>query len=663
MGVMIWSVWPSFSGTGYLVAWDAGGHLLKAYYFAHHLLPLGHLSGWFPVWHGGFDLFQFYPPLLYYLLGPMTLLMEPELALRLFTAVLWISLAPATYYFLRSFRVQPTLAAIGTSFFLALNASFGLGLGALYGVGLLPNGLGFVLAILALGRLKRDLNWSGRSPKQFVLTGLVFALLVLSHTFSAYWWLAASLILLVSELFIRKGEGRALLKRYAFIVGIGLLLSAFWWLPLIVNLSQMGPTGDIQQSPRGEIFKQLILAKDSGGALTIILAVVGLGYLAVRKSYAILGFIVGLAIFSLLLSLNTINQYLPFSSVVSSSQHIRFEAFFDWLVIVTGVFGVVAVWQLLKKIPLPFVPTTALVGLAVLVFSLVTFPRLEHNRGFVAVADNQATDGLPKLADFLNANLRPGEFILTEFNWSSRFDFGSPHFVNQRLPFLSYKTWDLDGNFPEGTVAAQKPVLIASVLDNTRYLATQQEYLKSRGIRYIVTTQASSRANLSGEPWLRLVWSPAPDGDIRAGLHENVYGVFELTSYDNAFGLPPAAAEQLSNVSFEDPGKYTLTFRQLVTLPASTSTALSYHPWLKANADGNKIATSADSESRLQLAGDARDVKRLTITYEPGLVSRLAKVVSVLAVLMIALFLARPALGQRLLTRAKRARRPERRRR
>src|SRR5438105_13040965 len=106
LGVMLAAVWPSLNNTGYLAAWDAGGHLLKAYYFAHHLLLHGHPSGWFPLWPGGFDLFPFYPPLLYYILGPITLLLPAELALRLVTAGLWLGLVPVTYYFLRSFNVN-----------------------------------------------------------------------------------------------------------------------------------------------------------------------------------------------------------------------------------------------------------------------------------------------------------------------------------------------------------------------------------------------------------------------------------------------------------------------------------------------------------------------------------------------------------------------------
>ena len=81
IGVMASVVWPSITAPGYLSAWDAGGHLLKARFFAEELLPHGHLSGWFPTWHGGFDLFQFYPPLLYYVLGPLAAVLNPETAL------------------------------------------------------------------------------------------------------------------------------------------------------------------------------------------------------------------------------------------------------------------------------------------------------------------------------------------------------------------------------------------------------------------------------------------------------------------------------------------------------------------------------------------------------------------------------------------------------
>ncbi len=431
VGVMIATVLPSINTDGTLAAWDAGGHLLKAHYFATHLLPLGHLTGWFPIWHGGFDLFQFYPPLLYYLLGPLSVLMNPELALRLVTASLWIGLVPVTYYFLRSFSLNRLIAAIGTGFLLALNASFGIGLGALYGVGLLPNGLGFILAIWALGRLKRDLSEPDRGVSQVVLTGLAVGLLFLAHTFSAYWWVAASLFLVASEVIGRRERLAPVLKRYGLILGIGLLISAYWWIPLILSLGSMGATGAIQQSPRSVILQGLLFSQDSGGWAMALLSLGGLTYLAARRNWRTFGFFAGVGIFSLLLSLDTVNGFLPFGSVVGSSQFIRFHAFFAWLMMVWAVFGLAGLWRLYRRIKQP--DWAALSALAVtvgLLFMLVILPTLDEKRGFVRIIDNEPSQELPGVAKFLDQNLQPGDFILSEFNWISRYFYGTPHFVN-----------------------------------------------------------------------------------------------------------------------------------------------------------------------------------------------------------------------------------------
>src|SRR5262252_1029451 len=127
LAAMLAVVLPSFLAPGTLAAWDGGGHLLKAVYLARHLLPLGRLTGWFPIWHGGFDLFQCYPPLLYYGLAPLTLLLNPELALRVVTALLWLGLVPVIYYFLRSFELDPLPAAEGAVLVPTLNHSLGVG--------------------------------------------------------------------------------------------------------------------------------------------------------------------------------------------------------------------------------------------------------------------------------------------------------------------------------------------------------------------------------------------------------------------------------------------------------------------------------------------------------------------------------------------------------
>lgn len=649
LAIMVWTVAPSLNSVGYLTAWDAGGHLLKAHYFAHHLLTNFTLSGWFPLWHGGFDIFQFYPPLLYYLLGPLTWVFEPEFALRLMTATLWLSLVPVTYYFLRSWHLNRILAALGTSSLLALNASFGLGLGALYGVGLLPNGLGCVMAIFALGRLKRDLTWADRGTRQFTLTGLTVAFLILSHTFSAYWWFLASILLLASESFGSRQLWRRNLKRYGMIIALAAALSAYWWVPLILGINYMGTTGAVQQSPRTDIFNDLLTAEDSGGLVVAMLAAGGVAYLFLCRSRRTLGFFLSLMAVSLLLSLNTINYLLPFSSVISSSQFIRFQAFFAWLLMALSVFGVAGAWHLIMRIRLPYVAPALFGGLLTVYFVMVIVPTLREKSEFINVVDNAATDELPAVEKYLSANLRPGETILSEFDWDSRNYFGSPHFVNQRLPLLNNAIWDLDGNFPEGTRGSERPVRIASSLDAPA-LETELEYLKSRGIRYVISTNIRTRASLAEVSWLR----PAMQG--------KVLSIYEIVGFDRPFGLPATIAARLKTVSFRDPDKYQVQFASPVALPAGTSVALSAHPWLTFEANGQQIQGAAGSDRRLMLTQPLENVTDLTISYQPSLTARISGYVSSVARVLVVIQLVRPSLLPAMFRRLTQRRRPQKRR-
>lgn len=632
LGVMASVVWPSLSAPGYLSAWDAGGHLLKARFFAEQLLPHGHLSGWFPTWHGGFDLFQFYPPLLYYVLGPLSTILNPETALRVVIAGLWLGLVPVTYYFIRSFDVNRVTAAVGCVLLLALNASFGIGLGALYGVGLLPNGLGAIMAIWTLGRLKRDLSQPGRSPRQLLLTGFLFGGLVLSHTFSAYWFGVASLILLGSETVGRRREVAWVVKRYLTMLGVGLLVSAYWWVPLVLGIGQMGPTGAVQGSSTGDILSGLLLAKDSGGWAVALLAAGGLAYLLALKRYRTLAFFGTALTVTLLLSINAINGLLPFGSVVGSSQFIRFHAFAAWLVMVLAIFGLAGIWQWVRQLRYPDLALGTAAAGVLLLFLLVIWPTLQIKRGFINVVDNNATQELPAVADYLAQNQRPGEFILSEFNWESRFYFGSPHFVNQRLPAEVPGLWDLDGNFPEGTLGAAKPVLLASTLGQTSYLSTQEEYLRDRGVRYIVTTNPATQSRLTALPWLRQTYSG------------RVLSVFELRDFQQGFGLPIAAGARLESADFISPNHYTLRFRDPVTLPAATSLALSEHPWLRVTADERPIPTSADPDHQLRLDDALQDIRTIEISYDPPAGAKLPGAVSLLTVLTVVGGLVRPDL-------------------
>ncbi|HEY8108849.1 MAG TPA: DUF6541 family protein [Patescibacteria group bacterium] len=624
--IMVSTVWPSLDGNGYLAAWDAGGHLLKAEYFAKELLAHGQLDGWFPTWHGGFGLFQYYPPLLYYLLGPLTYVFHPEFALRLFTAALWVGLLPATYYLLRSFSLERLPAALGSGLLLSLNASFGIGLGALYGVGLLPNGLGFVLAIWTLGRLKRDL-FDLRGTSDLVVTGLVFGLLVLAHTFSTYWFLLASVVLVVCAAWGRRWKDVVpVLKRYGLVLGLGLVLSAYWWIPLLGSFDGMGETGAIQQLPAGEILRGLLLSQDSGGWPLSVLAVGGLAYLWFRRRFRELGFFLGTGALTLLLSINAINGLLPFGGVVGSSQFIRFHAFFALLMMVLAAFGVAGALALLARLPRRYRPVgiAASLSAVVLLANFFVLPTLREKAGFIRVVDNQPTAELQELAGQLERRIGPGEFVLSEFNWESRYFVGSPHFANQRLPRELPGVWDLDGNFPEGTKGSARPVLIASTLGNGPYLGSQEEYLRRRGIKYVISTFPLTRGALDAQEWLRPAWKG------------RIFSLYEVRGFDRPFGLPPDAGTALTSAEFAR-GTYRLKFDRPVTIGRDTALAVSYHPWLVVRSGKEEVRTG-DSNDQLTLT-EPVVAKELTVSYEPPGWVRGSWTVSVLGLIGLAVLL------------------------
>lgn len=623
MGVMLATVWHTLGPQGVLSAWDAAGHLLKAEYWAGQLLPLGRSSGWFPIWHGGFDLFQFYPPLLYYLLGPLSLVFDGELALRAFMCGLWLALVPANYYFLRGLGLERGVAALGASLVLSLNASLGVGLGALYGVGLLPNGLGIVVATLFLGRLVRVLatDPDERTPRSLVAAGLLLAVLILSHTFSTYWCLLAASVLVLSH----STEGRQQLLRnardYALVLAVALAVSAFWWLPLLVMLDHMGPPGRVVEDGPLEILARLLFARESGGWPASLLAVAGLLSLAWRRDFARGAALALVFVVTLLLCVNAINSWLPFASVVSSSQRIRFEAFAAWLLMVFGALGIDGLWRVVRSLPLqPRLPALLLTLVALVWGALVVWPTVRANSRYVDVRGGQPLAEISALNQFLGDRLRTGEFVLTEFSWDAVPTFGSPHILNQRLPRELPGFWDLDGNFPEGTAGATQPVLIASALPRIPFLRSQQEYLRGRGVRYVITTVPGTRQALREEAWLTRVWG-SPN-----------LTVFELSGA-RRFGLPAELAEQVEALSYEPPGVYEVRFARPVEAPSSFVVGLSYHPWLVAESDRSSLSLTNEN-GQLHLTSGPQPIQSLTIRYRPTWISGVAGAFSLLALLL-----------------------------
>lgn len=606
-GIAVWIVWPSLTRPGVLASWDAGGHLLKAQVLARQG------PGWFPNWHGGFDLLLSYPPLLYWLMAPLTWIFPPEGVLRLTAAGLWLALPASGWYFLRSFGVNRVAAAAAAFLWLVFDARFGAGLGALYEVGLLPNGLGVVLMGFALGRLQRDLAATRPSTPRLAATAGVWGALVLAHTFSAYFAGLAGALLLALHVVRRRALLAESIRRCAIVWGGMLALSAWWWLPMVGTIGNMGPPETFDPKPPLSTAMDLLGGGRHGGPSITILALLGVAWLSVRRRRPHLAFLGGGLLLALAVTLNLINEWLPFSRVVASSQSIRFQTFVVWFLFGLAGHGLVAIWWLTTRVRPPALSAAGLGLAALLLVGFVFLPVLESKRKLVRVARNETTAAVPHLGKWLRDTLRPGEFILSEHSWDSKEEVGSPHLVNQRIWAHAPGVWDLGGNFPEGTAGAAEAVRIAKALGNPGAVASRRGYLESRGVRFLVSTCEKSRRTLEAEPAVRKAWS-------RANLT-----VFELAEFHTPMGLNAP----IRSVTYRS-GHYRIEFERRLKFPAGTTLALSYHPWMQAWTGKTKVATRPDEQHRLALAADAEG-DELTLAYRPPIGTAVATSLSILA--------------------------------
>ncbi|MCB4756388.1 MAG: hypothetical protein LHV69_05035 [Elusimicrobia bacterium] len=631
---MIYTTWPNLVNDGYLFARDAGGHLLRAQYWAHYLLPKGTAWGWFPLWYGGFNLYHVYPVLTYYLLGLLTLILPALPALKFTMAFLWLALVPTAYYFLRGFRLRPTHAALGTFLIPLLNGELSVGTTALYQEGFLPNATGFIFSIIALRRLKEDLAGDRRALSALLVTGICVAFTILSHPFCAYWWIWASLLLLITEIIGGHQAWATLLKRYLLVLSLGLLLSAYWWIAFLLNLDEMKRTDPFALT---DIAGKLISMEHNGGWKIVLLAAFGIIYLFVKKEWKTLGFLGGAAVLSFLLSTGVINPFLPMGEMIQTSQRLRFEAYYYFFIITLAAFSIPLAWTLAGFFPWPTLIKALRLSFSIFLFSMILTVR-DNVRGFIHPISNPATRQIEPLRQYLLDHLQPGDFILTEDNWAAIPSLGTPHFLHHNLPQGTDRLWDLSGGLPEGTRGCVRPSDISYHLDKTGWIGNEEDYLRHRGVRYVVTSTGLSRRTLLKEHWLRLTWpDPRLTGEWSPGA--DFLALFELKNFNTRFGLPPEASALIKDLTYQAPGQYLIQFEKPVTLEAKTSLTLNYHPWLQVKANGKEISKSHNANFQMVLPEKAENIVTLEIRYVPPFPVQAANKLSALGWILGVLYL------------------------
>lgn len=224
---------------------DTCSHYKTADYLVNYLLPQGKVIGWFPGNYGGFPVFIYYFPPLYLLSALLSIFMPLTISFKLVTLLGPVLLPICSYWMIRLMGWRfpaPIFAAVGSLLFL-FNSSNSMWGGNIYSTlaGEFSYAAGFSLTFLFFGLLS-DLIWKikkqGRGEladeflvKETIITSLVFCLVGLCHGFTLLVCVFASLFFLFAyKNFLTKAA------YVAFILGLGGLLFAWWFIPLFLNL-------------------------------------------------------------------------------------------------------------------------------------------------------------------------------------------------------------------------------------------------------------------------------------------------------------------------------------------------------------------------------------------------------------------------------------------
>jgi hypothetical protein len=255
---------------------DTGSHVALAAFMRTNLLPHFHLTGWDPGWYDGFPLFTFYFPFPDLLAALGSFVIPGNIAFKFVTILGSVTLPVAAWAFGRLAgleRPRPALLAAATLPFL-FDQTY-----EIYGGNLLSTmageyaySLGLSVALLFLGVVLYGLRtgrlrWAAAVliavcvichlvTTLFALVGVVFAFFLGPPSKRRAWWIVSS-------------------------VGVGALLTAWWWVPFILQQAYTTSMGYTNVTT----FVDILLPQSDRWAL--VLAAVGVVVGVLRRQRAV----------------------------------------------------------------------------------------------------------------------------------------------------------------------------------------------------------------------------------------------------------------------------------------------------------------------------------------------------------------------------------------
>lgn len=221
-----------------LAGCDTAGHYYLSEKMVDYIISF-RLSGYDMNWFGGFPLFTFYNPFPYVLVSLIHLLTFGYLSV-VFSQNILLFLLPQLFLFSVYYTANAFFDNRRISFYSFLFAYLilfsnsnlmvdGVGIFSQYHVGLFTNAFAWPLLILFLGFLERFRK--GKRKIFFLLSVLFLALIILTHimtTIFLFYLLFIYTILNIRDI--------GFFKKTLLLIGLSLVITAFWWYPFIVNI-------------------------------------------------------------------------------------------------------------------------------------------------------------------------------------------------------------------------------------------------------------------------------------------------------------------------------------------------------------------------------------------------------------------------------------------
>ncbi len=603
---------------GMLMGLDSAGHYLKAKFLIEELIPRGKIDGWFPYWHLGFQLFQFYPPGFYIFTAAIHYcsfgFISPLYSFKTAAVLAFALIAATVFYMMKMFGYSREASFVSGLLVLFAGNWYGGGVVGTFKTGLVPNSFGLMLVPLALGLFYKAL--SEKKEKNTLLAGLSLGFIVLSHAFSAILAIVLSVLLLIS-FFIKQKEFRKNSILFLEVMATGAMVSLWWWAPAIAKFSEHGILGQWATPSIGSFVKGILNGSTTGSILVTYLCFAGIITALYRRKLPDLFIVLSLGVL-FFASAGFLRVGPSEQTLLGSTQYTRFfGALAIFSAIAAGIFFdflFSTAKKASKKEPVVKAGIMVMVGVLLLFFHSGDFYN-QKNR-IPLEKDFSAISAIRNAAVWLKENTSNAGVIANEFNWGE-WEYGTPHALDQLIPIIAQRRV-LGGNFSEGAKTTRSIQFVPERMNGESALTAAR--LHSLGVTAIVTY--SEKAGKGFEK----------NKNYKKAFQDKSVRIFRFNRKAQAISVNENA-EVISHTE-KNNGEITAEIKALgdstVTLPVN------YYPNWVATVNGKKASVGRNKDNLVQIS-TKKGENHLKLVFRPqpwevalGLIS-LASTVAIIA--------------------------------